>query len=41
MLFEIEGVAEALAREAFTLAGQKLSVETVIIDKTSLFALAA
>jgi ribosomal protein L16/L10AE len=26
MLFEIEGVPEALAREAFTLAAHKLSV---------------
>lgn len=30
-----------MARTAFTLAGQKLSVKTTIIDKTSLFSLAA
>ncbi len=41
MIFEIDGVSDALAREAFTLAGAKLSVKTAIIDKTSLLALAA
>lgn len=41
MLFEIEGVSETLAREAFRLAGDKLSVKTSIIDSTSLLALAA
>jgi ribosomal protein L16/L10AE len=41
MLFEIEGVSDALAREAFTLAGAKLSVRTSIVDSTSLLALAA
>ena len=41
MLFEIEGVTDALAREAFTLAGAKLSVRTSIVDSTSLLALAA
>jgi ribosomal protein L16/L10AE len=41
MLFEIEGVPDALAREAFRLAGDKLSVKTSIIDKDSLLALAA
>lgn len=41
MLFEIEGVTEALAREAFKLAGDKLSVKTAVIDSTSLLALAA
>jgi ribosomal protein L16/L10AE len=41
MIFEIDGVSDALAREAFTLAGAKLSVKTTIIDSTSLLALAA
>lgn len=41
MLFEIEGVTEVLAREAFKLAGDKLSVKTAFIDSTSLLALAA
>ena len=41
MLFEIEGVAETLAREAFKLAGDKLSVKTAVVDATSLLALAA
>ena len=41
MLFEVEGVTEALAREAFRLAGDKLSVKTSVIDSTSLLALAA
>lgn len=41
MLFEIEGVADTLAREAFRLAGAKLSVKTSIVDSTSLLSLAA
>jgi ribosomal protein L16/L10AE len=41
MIFEIDGVSDALAREAFTLAGAKLSLKTTIIDSTSLLALAA
>ncbi len=34
MLFEIEGVPEALAREAFTLAAAKLPVKTVFVART-------
>jgi large subunit ribosomal protein L16 len=41
IIFEIEGVSDTMARTAFTLAGQKLSVKTSIVDKTSLFFLAA
>ena len=41
MIFEIDGVPEKLAREAFILAGAKLSVKTSIIDSTSLLSLAA
>jgi ribosomal protein L16/L10AE len=41
MIFEIDGVSDALAREAFTLAGAKLSLKTTIIDSSSLLALAA
>jgi ribosomal protein L16/L10AE len=41
MLFEIDGVSETLAREAFRLAGAKLSVKTATIDSASLLALAA
>lgn len=41
MLFEVDGVPEKLAREAFTLAGAKLSVKTTIIDSSSLLSLAA
>ncbi len=41
MLFEVEGVNETLAREAFRLAGDKLSVKTAVIDSRSLLALAA
>ncbi len=41
MLFEIEGVTDELAQSAFRLAGQKLSVKTSIVDKKSLFSLAA
>ena len=41
MIFEIDGVPEKLAREAFILAGAKLSVKTAIIDSTSLLSLAA
>ena len=41
MIFEIDGVSEKLAREAFVLAGAKLSVKTSIIDSTSLLSLAA
>jgi len=41
MIFEVDGVPEKLAREAFTLAGAKLSVKTTIIDSTSLLSLAA
>jgi large subunit ribosomal protein L16 len=32
-LFEIEGVAEADAREAFRLAGAKLSVSTTFVKR--------
>lgn len=41
MIFEIDGVSATLAREAFTLAGAKLSLKTTIIDSSSLLALAA
>ncbi len=34
MLFEMEGVAESLAREAFTLAAAKLPVKTVFVART-------
>ena len=34
ILFEIEGVAEGLAREAFVLAAAKLPVKTVFIART-------
>lgn len=34
MLFEIEGVPEALARKAFTLAAAKLPVGTVFVERT-------
>jgi large subunit ribosomal protein L16 len=34
MLFEVEGVTEVLAREAFTLAAAKLPVKTVFIART-------
>jgi large subunit ribosomal protein L16 len=34
MLFEIEGVAEEIAREAFTLAGSKLPMRTSFIART-------
>jgi large subunit ribosomal protein L16 len=33
MLYEIEGISEALAREAFTLAAAKLSVATVFVKR--------
>ena len=34
MLYEVEGVTEAEAREAFRLAGAKLSVKTSIVNRT-------
>ena len=34
MLYEIEGVAESLAREAFTLAAAKLPLKTTIVTRT-------
>lgn len=34
MLFEIEGVAESIAREAFALAGSKLPMRTCFIIRT-------
>lgn len=34
MLFELEGVAESIAKEAFTLAAAKLPVKTVFIRRT-------
>lgn len=34
MLFEMEGVAESLAREAFALAAAKLPVKTVFVMRT-------
>jgi len=34
MLFEIEGVPEEVAREAFTLASAKLSVKTTFVKRT-------
>ncbi len=34
MLFEMEGVDEALAKEAFTLAAAKLPVKTVFVTRT-------
>ncbi|OGT08042.1 MAG: 50S ribosomal protein L16 [Gammaproteobacteria bacterium RBG_16_37_9] len=34
VLFEIEGVTEALAREAFTLAAAKLPIKTVFVTRT-------
>ena len=34
MLFEIEGVSEELAREAFTLATAKLPVPTTFVSRT-------
>lgn len=34
ILFEVEGVPEALAREAFTLAAAKLPVKTVFVART-------
>ena len=34
VLFEIEGVAEKLAREAFTLAAAKLPIKTVFVVRT-------
>lgn len=34
ILFEVEGVPEALAREAFTLAAAKLPVKTVFVTRT-------
>jgi large subunit ribosomal protein L16 len=35
MLYEIAGVTEAIAREAFTLASAKLSVKTSFIKRTA------
>ena len=34
VLFELEGVSEELAREAFTLASAKLPVKTVFVNRT-------
>jgi large subunit ribosomal protein L16 len=34
MLYELEGVSEDLAREAFRLAAAKLPVQTVIVNRT-------
>lgn len=34
MIFEIEGIPEALAREAFTLAAAKLPVKTIFVVRT-------
>ena len=34
MLYEIQGVPEALAREAFTLAAAKLPVKTTFVART-------
>ena len=34
MLFELEGVAEGLAKEAFTLASAKLPIKTVFVKRT-------
>jgi len=34
VLFELEGVSEELAREAFTLASAKLPVKTVFVSRT-------
>lgn len=34
VLFELEGIPEALAREAFTLASAKLPVKTVFVSRT-------
>jgi large subunit ribosomal protein L16 len=34
MLYELEGVSEELAREAFRLAAAKLPVQTVIVNRT-------
>jgi large subunit ribosomal protein L16 len=36
MLYEIEGVTEAEAREAFRLAAAKLSVQTTFVNRTVL-----
>jgi large subunit ribosomal protein L16 len=36
MLYEIEGIAEAQAREAFRLAAAKLSVQTTFVTRTVL-----
>jgi large subunit ribosomal protein L16 len=33
VLFEIEGVPEAMAREAFRLAAAKLSVSTIFVKR--------
>jgi len=34
MLYEIEGVSESMAREAFTLAAAKLPIKTVFEKRT-------
>jgi len=34
VIFELEGIPEALAREAFTLASAKLPVKTVFVSRT-------
>ena len=36
VLFELEGVSEELAREAFTLASAKLPVKTVFVARNSI-----
>ena len=36
VLYEIEGVSEALAREAFTLAAAKLPIKTTFVSRTVL-----
>jgi len=36
MLYEIEGVTEVEAREAFRLAAAKLSVQTTFVNRTVL-----
>ena len=36
ILFEMEGVEEPLAREAFRLAGHKLSIATMFVERTGL-----
>ena len=33
VLFEVEGISEAIAREAFSLAAAKLSVKTTFVTR--------